>query len=53
MHVVLVKRVCVKDTCLPQDPEAAQSLQNLHLQQTPRTARSLRITQRYIQAHKE
>ena len=32
MHdIVLIKRVCIKDTCLPHDPEAAQSLQLLFL----------------------
>ena len=35
-----------KETCLPQIPAAAQSLQNFHLQQTPRTDRCLRITHR-------
>ena len=33
-----------KDTCLSQDPETAQSPQNLLLQEIPRIARSLRIT---------
>ena len=34
----------IKDTCLPQNPGAAQSLQKLVLR-IPRTTRSLRITQ--------
>ena len=35
-----------KETCLPRIPAAAQSLQSFLLQQTPRTARFLRITHR-------
>ena len=35
-----------KETCLPRIPVAAQSLQNLLLQQTPQIDRCLRITHR-------